>query len=51
MKKIITLIFITILAAGILNSQTINITSPKSGKVWIKGKTYNITWRGNGYTP
>ena len=49
MKKSI-FVFITVLSAALVFSQSITVTSPRGGENWEKGIAHNITWTSSGCT-
>lgn len=48
MKKIVLVLFFTILASSWLPAQSIIITSPPAGADWLLGSSHVITWTYNG---
>lgn len=48
MKKLISLMSLLFVLAGIVSSQSIGITFPKAGKTLYKGYKYKITWNNGG---
>jgi len=50
MKNTLSVIFIFILATGVILAGTITVNSPTASTTWYKGNSYNITWTSSGCT-
>ena len=51
MKKLLGILVLFALTAGLLSAATVTVTKPSAGETWVKGSTYTITWTKSGTMP